>query len=48
MYLPKDDKEKHVQLQKEIRENDKIKEGFRKLRQINLKKATNGEGIYGI
>jgi hypothetical protein len=32
MYLPKEDLERHVSLQKEIRENDQLKKEFKDLR----------------
>ena len=48
MYLPKSDLENHVQLQKEIRDNEKIMQDNKNDRQYNLKRARNGEGIYGI
>ena len=45
--LPPTDKARYLDLQKEIADNDDIKEGFRQMRQANVKKARNQEGIYG-
>ena len=39
--LPPTDKARYLELQREIADNDDIKEGFRQMRQANVKKARN-------